>query len=82
MSLCKYKDLFGKPNEGLHSYRIYNLAVVDIIATFILALLIQKFLFIDTSYYVILFLTFILGIFFHWLFCVETTLFKKLHYNK
>ena len=30
MSLCQYKDIFGKPGEGAHSYRVANVAVVDV----------------------------------------------------
>ena len=26
-------DIFGKPNEGVHKYRVGGLAIVDIIAT-------------------------------------------------
>ena len=24
VDLCKYKNIFGKPNEGFHSYRIFK----------------------------------------------------------
>ena len=30
-------EIFGKPNEGIHSYRLFNIAIVDVIMTFILA---------------------------------------------
>lgn len=30
MSLCEYKDIFGIPNEGVHSYRLFNIAIVDV----------------------------------------------------
>ena len=33
---CKYKDSLGKPGEGLHSYRVFNLSVLDILFTFLL----------------------------------------------
>ena len=33
--LCAYKDMFGKVGEGIHSYRIANIAVADIIFTII-----------------------------------------------
>ena len=38
---CKYKDSLGRPNEGLHSYRIGGFAIFDIILTLILALIIS-----------------------------------------
>jgi len=33
MSLCKYKNYFGEPGKGVHSYRIFNIAMVDVIQT-------------------------------------------------
>ena len=29
MELCKYKNIFGLPNEGIHSYRFLNLAIIN-----------------------------------------------------
>jgi hypothetical protein len=37
--LCKYKDMFGKPNTGVHKYRLFNIAVVDVLATIAVAFL-------------------------------------------
>lgn len=28
MSLCKYKNIFGEINTSVHSYRIFNFAIV------------------------------------------------------
>ena len=33
--LAKYKDIFGKPNEGAHSSRFLGIAIVDAGATII-----------------------------------------------
>ena len=41
--LCKYKDILGKPKEGLHKYRFFGVAVVDVILTIIVALIISYF---------------------------------------
>jgi hypothetical protein len=41
---CKYKNIFGKVGEGAHSYRIFNIAIIDVISTFILAFLINLFI--------------------------------------
>jgi hypothetical protein len=30
---CKYADIFGKPGTGLHSFRLYDFAVVDVLLT-------------------------------------------------
>ncbi len=38
--LCKYKNIFGAPNTGVHSYRIFNIAIVDALAVFIIAIVI------------------------------------------
>jgi hypothetical protein len=79
MSLCKYKNMFGMPNEGAHSYRIFDLAVVDIIATILLAVGISyfyNFSFVYTSLFL-----FISGIILHRLFCVRTTIDKLLFPN-
>jgi len=74
MSLCKYKDALGKPGLGVHSYRIYNIAVFDVLFTIVGAFLIKYFFFPKYSYFFILFLLFALGIFLHKLFCVRTTI--------
>ena len=71
VDLCKYKDIFGKPKEGIHSYRIFNISIVDVLLVFIIAWLISyifKISFIITS-----FVLFILGIVVHRLFCVKST---------
>ena len=74
--LCKYKDIFGKPNQGAHSYRIFNIAIVDVLLTILVAYLLSIF----TGYkfvYTLIFM-FILGIFSHRIFCVRTTIDKLL----
>jgi hypothetical protein len=77
MSLCKYKNLLGEVGKGVHSFRIFNIAIFDvlltILAAFILHLFIPKY-----SFFSILFLLFITGIFLHQLFCVRTTIDKLL----
>ena len=71
--LCKYKDIFGKVGEGVHSYRIFNIAIVDVILTFLLAFIIQLLL-PKYNYYHILIFFFILGIILHRMFCIRTTI--------
>jgi hypothetical protein len=76
MNLCKYKDILGKPGKGIHSYRIFNIAIADVIMTFIVAYIISylfKFKFWNT-----LLTFFILGIILHRVFCVRTTVDKLL----
>jgi len=75
--LCKYKDIFGKVGEGVHSYRIFNIAIVDVILTILAAFIIHLFL-PKYSFIYILILLFITGIILHRLFCVRTTVDKLL----
>jgi len=76
MSLCKYKDIFGKPGTGVHSYRFMNIALVDVAVTLLAAFLISYF----TKYKLlnVSIILFILGIILHRLFCVRTTIDKYL----
>lgn len=75
--LCKYKDIFGKVNTGLHSYRIFNIAIVDVLLTILLGFII-KYIFPTVNIYCILLILFLLGIIFHRIFCVKTTINKLL----
>lgn len=84
---AKYSDIFGKPNEGVHSDRLLGVARVDLLGTVGIAGIISVF----TSYYlkenffkvfIILFLIlFLIGIIFHRFFCVDTT-FNKLIFGE
>ena len=74
--LCKYKNIFGKPGEGAHSYRLFNFAIVDIICTIIGGYTISYFFKTSPIYTIII--AFIVGIIAHELFCVKTTLNKFL----
>jgi uncharacterized membrane protein YcaP (DUF421 family) len=71
VNLCKYKNIFGKPREGVHSIRILDIAIVDVLATIISAFLFAKLF--NLSFLTTLVILFLLGILMHWLFCVETT---------
>ena len=76
MNLCKYKNALGEPGKGIHSYRLFGIAIADVIMTIFGAFLISyffKFSFIKTL--LILFLT---GIVLHRVFCVRTTIDKLL----
>lgn len=74
--LCTYKDIFGKPNEGAHAIRIplVNIALVDTVTTIILAYVL--YILLDGRYYFISILVFLIlmGIIFHFTFCVNTRL--------
>lgn len=77
--LCKYKNFLGEPNKGVHSYRFLGVAIMDVIMTIIGAYvisLITRFNFI----YILLGL-FLLGILFHRVFCVDTTIDRFIRKN-
>lgn len=66
----KYKDIFGKPNNGAHSFRIFDFAIIDIFMTFIGAYYISNYY--KVNVWLIFILFFLLGQILHILFCVQT----------
>jgi hypothetical protein len=72
---CQYKDIFGQPGTGAHTH-VFGIAVVDLGLTIGGALVISKLT--GKSAWFILFILLIMGIFLHWVFCVETTFAKLL----
>ena len=74
--LCKYKDIFEEPGKGPHKYRFMNIAIIDVAFTIIAAYIISWFT--KWNFCIILAGSFALGIFFHILFCVRTTVDKLL----
>jgi hypothetical protein len=75
---CKYSEIFGKVGEGPHSFRLFNIAVVDVILTIIGAFLIHRFLLPQYQFLYVLVALFALGIAMHHFFCVRTTIDKML----
>ena len=75
---CQYSNIFGKIKEGVHKYRLFDLAIADVIMTFIGAYFLQKGFFKKYEYYQVLLGLFILGIILHRIFCVKTTIDKLL----
>ena len=76
MDLCKYRDSLGIPNQGVHSYRLFGVAIVDVVFTIIGAMIISYFS--KKSFIFTLIFLFLLGIMLHRLFCVRTTIDKLL----
>lgn len=76
MDLCKYQNALGIPNKGIHSYRLFGVAIVDVIFTIIGAMIISYFS--NRSFIYTLIFLFLLGIILHRLFCVRTTIDKLL----
>ena len=78
--LCKFSNIFGKPNEGLHQYRIFDVAIVDVVLTFVGAYILFILLnnIFNTSYYIYVIVLFLVGVVMHRLFCVRTTVDRAL----
>lgn len=67
---CKYKYFFGRPNTGIHAYRLGGIAIVDLLLTIAAAYTVSK-----VSKYSFPFVLVVLlgaGIVMHALFCVPT----------
>ena len=79
LNLCEYKNIFGKPNTGLHKYRFLKIAIVDLLLTILFAYGISWFY--EYPFLPTLGIFFLIGIFVHRLFCVRTTLDKLLFPN-
>ena len=69
-NLCQYKNALGIPRQGIHSYRLFDFALADIIMTIVGAYIISKI--INYQFWYVLIILFLLGVLLHYLFCVET----------
>ena len=74
IDLCRYKDLFGRPREGVHSYRLFDIAVVDVAATVFVAFIIARVF--GFAFWKSLVALFLVGIISHRAFCVRSTVDK------
>ena len=88
MSLCKYKNMFGEPNTGIHSVRVLNFAIFDIASTILVGVLFHQYIIVEwlkmsssIKLWMVLFFLFALGILLHRMFCVRTTV-DKLLFNE
>lgn len=72
----KYSKIFGEIGKGVHKYRLFNLAIMDIIMTIIGGIIIAYFF--NLSYIKVIIILFLSGIILHRLFCVRTTIDKLL----
>lgn len=75
-SRCPYKNLFGRPGEGIHKYRFMGVGIVDVLVTIIVCILIAWILKWSLLYTTIS--VFLLGIVVHRIFCVRTAIDKLL----
>ena len=66
---CKYSDILGLPKTGVHSIRVFNIAVVDVFFTMILAYFTKG----HFNFWIVFSIWFIISIIIHKIFCVKTT---------
>ena len=88
MSLCKYKNIFGEINTGIHSIRIFNIAIFDVLSTILFAIVFYHIVIVNIlnlsgtiKLWMVIVVMFLLGILLHRLFCVRTTI-DKLLFNE
>lgn len=67
---CKYRHIFGKEREGIHSIRIFDIAIIDVLLTILTAYFISVYF--KYNFIIILLLLFVFGIILHRIFCVKT----------
>lgn len=76
MDLHKYKNIFGEAGKGAHSYRIFDIAIVDVLLTLLLSYFISYYF--QVSFLLTCVIMFSLGVFLHRIFGVKTTMDKVL----
>jgi len=77
-NLCKYKNIFGEPDKGVHKYKLFGFAIVDFIATFVIVWILYMIFksgdFNLGTYIFLCILAVIISIPIHKMFCVDTKL--------
>lgn len=79
MSLCRYKHIFGKEGEGVHSIRFMGIAVVDLALTVLVCIGIS--IYFRFNFILVFIIAIIIGIIVHRAFCVNTTINKAIFGN-
>lgn len=83
--LCKYRNMFGKPGEGVHAYRLFGVAIVDVVMTLAIALLVARFALrwpiASWRTLALVAAFFALGVVAHRVFCVRTAVDRALFGN-
>ena len=75
LNLEKFKDLLGKPGEGLH-FHVAGIAIVDVLATILLGWAVSEWFEVNPLWCIGGF--FVLGQMLHWVFGVETAVMRLL----
>ena len=69
--LCEYKNMLGEVRKGVHSVRLFDIAIIDVLLTFVSAYIICM-VFPELNLPMVTVSLFGLGIVLHRLFCVRT----------
>jgi len=78
INLCQYKDILGKPGEGIRRrYRLFNISIIDFVLTIVLGVVLAHLFKIQKINGILI--AFLLGIISHKVFCVDTTIAKWLN---
>lgn len=76
IDLTKYADIFGKPETGVHKFRLFNIALIDLFLTIVFCYGIAYYF--NYSFYKLFIILMVLSVFFHYIFGVKTGLLKML----
>lgn len=77
--LCVFQNMFGPPGTGVHSIRLFDIAIIDVILTLIFAIIFAKITKLNVILVIII--LFLLSVVMHRIFCVRTTV-DKILFNK
>jgi hypothetical protein len=69
-----YRHILGVEKEGIHSIRVFDIAVVDLLLTILGAWALSKVF--RVSFWLMFIVLMIVGLILHRLFCVKTTMTK------
>ena len=76
---CPYANILGIPKTGVHSIRIFDLAIIDIVLTILAAHLTARSL--KINFWLSLFVWFVTGEILHYIFGVRTAFLEKIGIN-
>lgn len=77
--LCQYKHVFGKEGNGVHSVRVFDIAVIDVFFTMLAAWWLSNQL--KVSFIIVMMVLMVIAVIVHRLFCVNTTINKAIFGN-
>lgn len=69
---CKYRHILGKEREGIHSIRLFDIAIIDVVLTIVGGVLLAYVF--KWNVLITILILFIIGVLVHRLFCVNSTI--------